>query len=305
LAIESGAMEIISVCICTYKRPELLYLLLNELADQSTNLEFDFRVVVVDNDAKMSAQDIIQKIMIKFPKRIDYFCEPKQNISTARNLALKNSNGDYIAFIDDDELPNKDWLLNLYRKCVELNCDGIQGQVIPRFSNEVPQWVVKGRFYQKPCFNTGYVLNWKDGCTANLLIKSKIIKDGKLDFDPRFGSGGEDRDFLRRCIEKGYVIKFCKEACVQEIIPPARWKRKFMIKRALLRGNVAILSPDFNICSLLKSITAVFIYTAFLPILILSEHYLFMKYVVKNFDHLGKIFAFIGLNFIKQKYIIE
>ena len=36
----------------------------------------------------------------------------KQNIALARNKAIENAKGDFIAFIDDDEFPLDQWLLN-------------------------------------------------------------------------------------------------------------------------------------------------------------------------------------------------
>ena len=54
-------------------------------------------------------------------------------------------------------------------------------------------------------------------------------------FNPEFRQG-EDQDFFRRMIDHGHVFIWCNEAVAYEVVPPIRWKRTFMLKRALLRG---------------------------------------------------------------------
>ena len=49
-------MALISVCVCTYKRPEYLKRLLMSLTEQVIADDFLFEVVVVDNDLQASAQ---------------------------------------------------------------------------------------------------------------------------------------------------------------------------------------------------------------------------------------------------------
>jgi succinoglycan biosynthesis protein ExoM len=299
------ANEHISVCICTYKRPKLLEKLLEKIQDQRTDNLFTFSIVIVDNDCAQSANNIVSSFKQRSSISVDYYCEPKQNISLARNKALKNVKGNYAAFIDDDEFPIDRWLIILLRACYELGADGIQGPVIPLFENETPQWVIKGRFYERPDFPTGVVLKWRQGRTGNLLLKRKMIDpDGNM-FDPEFGSGGEDQDFFRRMVAKGYVFKYCSEATVYENISLMRCKRTFLLKRALLRGKVAILHPDFGAFSIVKSLLAVPIYTASLPLLFILGQHLFMEYLVKAFDHFGKLLAFCKMNVINEIYVTE
>jgi succinoglycan biosynthesis protein ExoM len=299
------AKEHISVCICTYKRPELLGPLLEKIQGQRTDNLFTYSVVVVDNDAAQSAKSIISAFKEKSSISVDYYCEPEQNISLARNKALKNARGNYVAFIDDDEFPTDSWLITLLKACHELGADGIQGPVIPIFENAAPQWVIKGKFYERPNYPTGLVLEWRQGRTGNLLLKRTMIDKNETMFDPEFGSGGEDQDFFRRMTARGYVFKYCHEATAYEYIPPMRWKRTFLLKRALLRGKIAILGPTFNVRNIVKSLVAVPVYTASLPFLFLLGHHLFMKYLVKDFDHIGKVLALCKLDVIKEKYITE
>lgn len=134
----------ISVCICTYKRPRMLANLLMELENQKTERLFTYSIVVVDNDRAQTAKSIVHDISENSPIGIEYYNEPEKNISLARNRAVQNARGDFIAFIDDDEFPVDTWLLNLYRTKGEYGADGVLGPVKPYFEEEPPPVVEEG-----------------------------------------------------------------------------------------------------------------------------------------------------------------
>ena len=104
----------IAVCVCTYKRPQLLKRLLEELRGQDTGGLFTYSIVVVDNDHSRSAEAVVGDFAVSSGIPIKYCIEPQQNIALARNRAIDNVDGDLIAFIDDDEFPIKSWLLTLF-----------------------------------------------------------------------------------------------------------------------------------------------------------------------------------------------
>src|ERR1700722_12982273 len=110
-----NAMKHIGVCVCTYKRPELLKRLLTELAGQQTRGLFTYSVAVVDNDRLRSAEAVVRDFAAASTVSVTYDVEPVQNICLARNRAIANASGDFIAFVDDDEFPEKQWLLQLYQ----------------------------------------------------------------------------------------------------------------------------------------------------------------------------------------------
>ena len=115
----------ISVCICTYKRPELLRQLLIELGRQDTAELFGYSIVVADNDRAESARSVVRVFSENSQIAVNYCVEPEQNIALARNKALENASGDFVAFIDDDELPARNWLLTLFETCNRYRADGV------------------------------------------------------------------------------------------------------------------------------------------------------------------------------------
>ena len=287
----------ISVCICTYKRPKLLENLLNKLQDQQTDGLFTYSAVVVDNDHNQSAGGIIESIRKVSKIDIDYHVEPEQNIALARNRAVKNASGNYIAFIDDDEYPGPGWLVKLLKTCKEFNADGVLGPVLPYFQTEPPTWVIKSKLWERETFETGFILNdAKYTRTGNVLLKASLFNEIEKPFDPRFGrTCGEDADFFDRMIKKRNHFIWCNEAPVFELVPPERNTRTYLVKRALMRGYGSSIEATLFSRDTGKSLAAFMLYTAVLPILLLIDHHLFMKYLIKDFDHIGKLLGIAGI----------
>jgi hypothetical protein len=106
-------------------------------------------------------------------------------------------------------------------------------------------------------------------------------------------------------MEAGCVFVWCAEAEVFEVIPPARWKRIYLIKKGLLRGASAALQPNCTAVSILKSALAVPLYAILLPFALLLGQHRFMTLLVKLCDHLGKLSAVMGVSLIKEAYVAE
>ena len=288
-----------TICICTCGRAATLERLLRKISGQDTAGAFTFSVVVTDNDSTQSARVVVEKRQSELAAgvpQIVYAVEPTKNIALARNNALSHVTGDFIVFIDDDEFPSAGWLLNLFRTCESYRVAGVLGPVKTHFEHEPPQWIIKGGFYQRPTHSTGWVMPWQECRTGNVLFRRNILDTSEPPFCPEFGTGGEDQDFFRRMMERGHRFIWCDEAVVYEIVPPSRWSRRLIIQRALLRGRNTFRHPKRRFRNLLKSVIAVPAYALALPVLFLSGHHHFMKYLVKLADHVGRLLASVGLN---------
>jgi len=294
----------ISVCICTYKRPGFLQRLLEELREQETSGLFTYSIVIADNDHLESAKTVVRDFAGSSGIAIRYCVEPRQNIALARNKAIENAYGEFVAFIDDDEFPSKRWLVTLFEACNEYGVDGVLGPVKRHFDEEPPTWVVKGKFYERPTYPTGLVIDWKKGRTNNVLVRRRVFAAGAPPFRPEFRTG-EDQDFFQRRIEEGHVFVWCDEAVVYEVVPPVRWRRSFMLRRALLQGTICVIHPTFGAREIAKSIVAVPAYAAALPFALLLGQHKFKSRLVKLFHHLGSLLALLGINAIKEPYVTE
>jgi len=296
------ALAHICVCVCTYRRPELLSRLFEGLAEQHTDGLFSYSIVIADNDYLELGRPVVEAFASGSPVAVRYYVEPRQNIALARNRAIENAHGDFVALIDDDEFPEKDWLLNLFKACTQYNVSGVLGPVKRHFDEKPPTWILKGRFYDRPTGRTGSPVDWPNARTGNVLLKTEVFPAGEPPFRPEFRAG-EDQDFFRRMIEREHRFIWCNEAVVYEVVPPTRWKRSFMLRQALLRGATASLQPTLGRRGIAKSLIAVPAYLALLPFACFAGHHWFMTLLVKICDHLGKLLALAGINPIREQYV--
>jgi glycosyltransferase involved in cell wall biosynthesis len=295
----------ICVCVCTYRRPQLLEQLLTDLERQHTDTRFTYSVVVADNDARESAAPIVRAWAARSSLAICYCVEPRQNIALARNKAIEHVHGDLVAFIDDDERPMERWLLTLLTAYEKYGgVDGVLGPVKPHFDDGAPGWVVEGKFYDRPSYPTGLVIDARKGRTGNVLLDRRLFEGLDLPFRPEFLTG-EDQDFFRRMIEKGHVFIWCDEAVAFEAVPALRWRRRFMLKRALLRGAMSLRHPTFGARHVATSLIAIPTYIAYLPLALMLGQSDFMNCLVRLFDHAGRLLAVAGIHPVAERYVTE
>jgi succinoglycan biosynthesis protein ExoM len=292
----------ISVCICTLKRKELLRRLLAALENQQTEGLFQYSVVVADNDRGFSAQPVVAAFSSTAAVPVTYCAEPQRNIALARNKAIENSTGDFIAFIDDDEFPAPNWLCNLFKTLVASGADGVLGPVKPAFESEPPAWVRKGGFFDRPTHPTGYKVGWEEARTGNVLFRKSILNSDQAPFRPQFDTAGEDVDFFRRMIDEGRSFVWCNEAVAYETVPASRCNRHYLLRRALLRGSNFHKHPAHRFRNIAKSLIAVPGYTLALPVLALFGQHILLKYVIKLLDHSSRLLAFVGVSVVKERH---
>ena len=137
---------LVSIAIATFHRPDGLRRLLEGIDHQDFGHEIE--IVVVDNDSQASARAVAQEMAAAMKWPLKYIVEPEQGISHARNrgVAERSANASFVAFIDDDEVPNQDWLSQLVAAQEANDADVVHGRVIPFYMEGVPSWVVDGQF---------------------------------------------------------------------------------------------------------------------------------------------------------------
>lgn len=303
-ASTEGISNHISVCVCTFKRPEPLKRLLEHLAQQQTAGLFTYSLVIVDNDPQRSGESTCEDFARHHSQpSLTYCTQPEQSIALTRNRAIENATGEFIAFIDDDEFPVENWLVNLYRTCTSMKVAGVLGPVKRHFDQQPPKWILRGSFFVRPAHVTGFVLPWSNTRTGNVLFRRSILQPGVLPFRPQF-RGGSDVDFFKLRMEEGNQFVWCNEAVVYETVPPARWRRSYMLRRALLRGTAAAMRSE-GALSISKSVVALPLYMLALPFALLLGHHRFMILLIKICDHLGKLLRLFGFNPIKDAYVTD
>lgn len=221
----------VSVCIATCRRPEGLARLLESLAQLELPEALTLEIVVVDNDPAGSAAPVLAR----FPG-VRAFAEPQRSIARARNRAVDEARGRWLAFVDDDESVAPDWLAAYWRQARAAARDGWFGPVLPQLERVVTPWLDPERFFAGPRLATGTPVGPSEMATNNALLRAELFAERR--FDPRLGlTGGEDTELFTRMSRAGARFAWCDEARVREWIPPARHRLGWLTRRAF-RGGV-------------------------------------------------------------------
>src|SRR5215472_13374511 len=137
--------------------------------------------------------------------------------------------------------------------------------------------------------------------SGNVLFRRSILDGESAPFREEFGNGGEDKDFFLRMTQKGHVFRWCNEGVTYETVPRDRWTRRYMLKRALLRGKNILKHRTGRARVLANSVVAVPVYClVLLPTLVVGQH-CFMKYCIKLGDHVGRLLAFVRINPVSER----
>jgi succinoglycan biosynthesis protein ExoM len=226
----------VSVCIATYRRTERLRAVLEDLARQS---RLPDQVVVVDNDLAGSARPSIDQLRASgVPFVIVYDVQPERNIAMTRNRTVMLADGDWLAFIDDDERAPESWLQQLLDAAAAYAADGILAPVEPQLPSDAPSWIRRGRFYDFAHQRSGEPVPLNRMRFGNVLLRGNPLRAEPGPFDTSYGlSTGEDGDLLVRLARKGLRIIWCDEAIVWEPIEAKRLSLRWLLMRALSGGQ--------------------------------------------------------------------
>jgi succinoglycan biosynthesis protein ExoM len=237
--IDLPPMPEIAICAITYRRPDGLARLLDGLAAQRFgHPEPRIEVIVVDNDAEGSAQAVYGQRAADYRWPIRYQVEPEPGIAQARNCALRLAlpAAEFVAFIDDDEVPEPAWIAELLAAIQRSGADAVAGPVLPHFPLPIPRWIARGGFFDRERHPDGTPLPF--AATNNVLIRRRVFE--RLDpwFDPRLGlSGGSDTLFFMRVAQAGFRIAWADRAEVVEWVPASRATAGWLLRRNFRRGN--------------------------------------------------------------------
>jgi succinoglycan biosynthesis protein ExoM len=228
----------ISLCIATCERPTSLGNLLGALETLEIPTGTALQIVVVDNDPAGSAKAVCDEAVARHAYVLRYVVEKRRGIPFARNAALTValSDSDFIAFIDDDEIPESNWLAELLRVQEFYKADVVTGPCLPQYLQPPPRWVIEGAFHELPRHPTGTLCHV--AFTHNVLVSAAVFDDIDRYFDESMAlNGGDDKEFFTRVYAAGFRILWADNAIVRENIPASRSTVRWLVQRGFRVGT--------------------------------------------------------------------
>jgi succinoglycan biosynthesis protein ExoM len=220
-----------SVVIPTYRRPgDLARAIASVVAQQGVAASFE--IIVVDNDPDGSVRSLVAGMAAESPVPIRYVHEARPGISHARNTGVASATGRYLAFLDDDEEVDPDWLAYFLGTLQKFAADAVVGPVLPRFPRDAAIDAYRRHVYTRDArVATGTpLLRWNIG--NSIFDKARCFVEAEP-FLPRLGrTGGEDTVFLRQLTRRGGKMVWCGEAVAWESVPADRLEADYLLRRA-------------------------------------------------------------------------
>lgn len=218
----------IDLCICTFRRDSVTEALASAEA-QVLPQGVSLRIIVADNDDHPSAQERVYSACAT--GAVVYLHAPARNISVARNACLDAAQGEFVAFMDDDETAPPDWIATLWACLHDTGADAVFGPARALYPADAPDWITANDFLSNHPQHRGG--NVETGHTCNVLMRKPALR-----FRTDLGqSGGEDTDFFFRLGRAGFRFAICTDAVVHEVVDPRRLRLRWLAERRFAEGR--------------------------------------------------------------------
>jgi GT2 family glycosyltransferase len=203
---------IITVVIPTYQRPDLLRNCLEAIARQHVLTWAPVEIIVVVDGTDFAVFDLTYRMSKQTGLSIKCLQQKeRRGPAAARNRGWQAASSPFIAFTDDDCLPQPDWLL--------------AGLTLLLRGAQVITGKVRMPLPERPTHHekTTALLETAEFVTANLFcLRSALEKVGG--FDEQFDSAWrEDSDLQFKFLEVGIPISACPEAVIVHPVRHAPW----------------------------------------------------------------------------------
>lgn len=258
----------ISVIIPTHNRDRSLARTLEAITQiDCGDLRVEF--IIVDNNSNDRTLEVVESYVDRL--NIRYLFESRQGKNCAINHALcQVPLGKLVVFADDDIIPDRLWLIELFKATQRWPDDCIFGsKIVPEFPPQTPEWICDPNFsyttvaYSRyhPREEEGYVSLAPFGCS--FAIRREIFQF--FTFNENIGPSvnkkyimGSETELLNRLQQANYRFVFVQNSRVKHIIRSEQIKVEWLLKRAYKYGKSrSFINPP--ICNKLFILVKLFI----------------------------------------------
>ncbi len=229
----------VTVILCTYNREQWIGDAIQSLLDLRTEGGFDYEIVVVDNASTDNTPAVIAAIASSADRPVRYVRETRQGPSAARNCGIAEANGEWLAFIDDDERADPDWLLELLAMTAKHGVR-VSGGAVRLISSEQDAHIMSpmlervlapgGRRKSECLFTPTHALN-----SGNQLLHRSVFEEIGV-YEESWTEGGEDTELFMRLHAAGIESWYNPKAIVLHLVPPYRTSAGYIQWLSLRQG---------------------------------------------------------------------
>ncbi|MFB3077670.1 MAG: glycosyltransferase family 2 protein, partial [Lysobacterales bacterium] len=211
--------------------------------------EFDavaVTAIIVDNDPLEQNARLCRQLAPQLPIALNYVEEPRSGVTHARNTAIEQAlaqGADFVALIDDDDIPQADWLLKLLERQAETGADLVFGtwQTDP----DMPGWALKSGIFRDPDKAKNIASSRRYGLpayasTCNVMAgRDILVRLSELGpvFNHNFMySGGEDKDMFIRARSLGAKLESADASIIHLCHQPERYAPRELLRRGFKCG---------------------------------------------------------------------
>ncbi|HLX05827.1 MAG TPA: glycosyltransferase, partial [Candidatus Binatus sp.] len=239
----------LTIAIPTHNRAALVRDTLASVSELASPADVEADCLVVDNASTDDTAAVVDEFARGAALPMRRVLEPRPGSSFARNRAVDETTSDYIFFIDDDAVADRDWAAELLEDMRRRDLDAACGMVLPRWSSPPPEWLgpslwVKLAVHDRRAIESAPVSSAErldNYFSANVGFKrSAFARFGKFREDLGVVGGnpisGEDTELFARILARGGTMGFVPRAIVHHMIPPERMTRAYLRRKSFAFG---------------------------------------------------------------------
>ncbi len=229
----------LSLIIATYNRSASLIRTLESVVEQSAPA-VEWECIVVNNNSSDDTQEAFERFASAHSEyNIRMVTESRQGLSFARNRGIRESEGEYIAIIDDDERISPNFIsayISLFDSMPDAVAAG--GPIVAEYPSGRPRWM--SHFTERPVANTMYfgdkVRKFPKGRIpggGNMALRRSAVRrygvfDTSLGYVGESLIGGEESDLFERLRIADAKYYYVPEAVMYHIIPSEKLTKKYL-----------------------------------------------------------------------------
>jgi glycosyltransferase involved in cell wall biosynthesis len=212
-----------SIVINTLNRAESLARTLESLRYLDYS---DFEVIVVNGPSTDGTETLLEL----WEKDIKTGSCPEANLSISRNIGIAMAAGDIVAFIDDDAIPEPEWLSRIVAGYDADEVGGVGGPAFDHTGHSFQsKFLVRDRFggvreesnnNPTDLFNFPFTREYYGFLGANSSFRRDLLLDIG-GFDEEYEYWGDETDVCVRMVDSGYMVKYVDDAFIHHKFLPS------------------------------------------------------------------------------------